>query len=124
MHELVRASGVVRGCYATEAMFGERICAIVASELPSGEEEDIREIAEWYSGLHQNLYAERSCPYASAAQEVFANFPAEAPPRKVMAAWHQSGRLWRELGGDTVAWRIYRETSPAVEASRLSRRSP
>ena len=82
-------------------MFGERICAIIALKLPRGEEEEIPEIAEWIFGLHQDLYAERSWPYAKAAQELLLIFPAKAPPREVIVTWYQPEQLCREPGSDS-----------------------
>lgn len=82
---------------------GERICYLIASEVLPSEDEEIHQIAQWVAGLHQRNYADRSRAYAKAAREVFANFPAKAPPQEVITTWHQLEQLCHKLDDDLVS---------------------
>ena len=69
--------------------YGERICGLIASKLAAGEDEEVRQIADWVMALHKRNYAERSHAYAAAAHGVFAKFPAKGPPKDIITTWHQ-----------------------------------
>ena len=82
---------------------GERICYLIASEVLPSEDEEIHQIAQWVAGLHQRNYADRSRAYAKAAREVFAKFPAKAPPQEVITTWHQLEQLCHKLDDDLIS---------------------
>lgn len=82
---------------------GERICSLIASKLPGEQYEEIRRTAEWVSGLHQRLRADRSEAFARAAQEVFANLPAGGVPRETITTWHQLEQLCHALGEEALS---------------------
>ncbi|MBI2998857.1 MAG: hypothetical protein HYY46_10495 [Deltaproteobacteria bacterium] len=82
---------------------GERICGLVASKLADGEDEEVRQVAEWVRGLHKRNYAERSEAYVAAARDVFARFPAKGSPRDVITTWHQLEQLCRELSEEDIS---------------------
>ncbi len=82
---------------------GERICDLIASKVVGDQYEELRQIAEWVSSLHQPLRAERSQAYAKAAREVFANLPTKATPQEVVTRWHQLEQLCRELGDELIS---------------------
>ncbi|MBI4321274.1 MAG: hypothetical protein HY675_22515 [Chloroflexi bacterium] len=79
---------------------GERICGLIASRLAGAEEEEIRETADWVSGLHQYLWAERHRAYVGAACRVFDNLPAAGAPRDIITTFHQLEQLCRILGDE------------------------
>jgi len=81
---------------------GERICGLIASKLASGEDEEVRQIAEWVRELHKRNYANRSQSYVAAARDVFAKFPAKGAPRNLMTTWHQLEQLCRELTEEEI----------------------
>ena len=82
---------------------GERICGLIASKLASGEDEEVRQIAEWVRNLHKRNYADRSQAYAAVARDVFAKFPAKAAPKDIITTWHQLEQLCRELTEADIA---------------------
>ncbi len=82
---------------------GERICGLIASKLASGEDEEVRQIAEWVRELHKRNYADRSQAYAAAARDVFAKFPANGAPRDIITTWHQLEQLCRELSDEDIS---------------------
>lgn len=82
---------------------GERICYLIASKVLPSEDEEIHQIAQWVAGLHQRNYADRSRAYAKAARDVFANFPAKAPPQEVITTWHQLEQLCHKLDDDLIS---------------------
>ncbi|MBI4488484.1 MAG: hypothetical protein HY694_05320 [Deltaproteobacteria bacterium] len=99
---LKRAVAIIREMGITEEnaqLFedGERICYLISSKVLPSEDEEVRQIAEWVAGLHQRVHADRSRAYAKAARDVFADFPAKAPPQQVITTWHQLEQLCREL---------------------------
>jgi len=75
---------------------GERICYFLVSKLGSGEDEEVRRIAEWVAGLHRH-YPERGQAYAKAARDIFGNLPAKGSAQEVITTWHQLEQLCREL---------------------------
>jgi len=83
---------------------GERICGLIASKLASGEDEEVRQIAEWVRELHKRNYAARSHAYAAAARDVFAKFPAKGAPRDIITTWHQLEQLCRELSEEDISF--------------------
>lgn len=82
---------------------GERICGLIASKLAGGEDDEVRQIAEWVRELHKRNFANRSQAYAAAARNVFANLPAQGPPRDIITTWHQLEQLCRELDDDLLS---------------------
>ncbi len=82
---------------------GERICGLIASKLAAGEDEEVRQIADWVMALHKRNYAERSHAYAAAAHDVFAKFPAKGAPRDIVTTWHQLEQLCRELTEEDIS---------------------
>src|SRR3990172_6062895 len=83
---------------------GERICGLIASKLASGEDDEVRQIAEWVRNLHKRNYADRSQAYAAAARDVFAKFPAKAAPKDIITTWHQLEQLCRELTEEDISF--------------------
>jgi len=82
---------------------GERICGLIASKLAGGEDDEVRQIAEWVRDLHKRNYANRSRAYAAAAREVFAKFPAKGAARDIITTWHQLEQLCRELSEEAIS---------------------
>lgn len=82
---------------------GERICGLVASKLAAGDDEEIRQIAEWVMGLHKRNYAKKSEAYAAAARDVFVRLPAKGPPKEIITTWHQLEQLCRELNEEDIS---------------------
>ena len=82
---------------------GERICGLIASKLAAGEDEEVRQIADWVMALHKRNYAERSHAYVAAARDVIAKFPAKGAPRDVITTWHQLEQLCRELTDEDIS---------------------
>lgn len=82
---------------------GERICGLIASKLAGGEDDEVRQIADWVMALHKRTYAKKSEAYAAAARDVFAQFPAKGPPKDIITTWHQLEQLCRELNDEDIS---------------------
>jgi len=82
---------------------GERIGGLIASKLAAGEDEEVRQIAEWVRELHKRNYADRSQSYAAAARDVFAKFRANGAPRDIITTWHQIEQLCRKLTVEDIS---------------------
>jgi hypothetical protein len=82
---------------------GERICALIASKLAAGEDDELRQIADWVMALHKRNYAKKSEAYAAAACDVFARFPAKGPPKDIITTWHQLEQFCRELNDEDIS---------------------
>ena len=82
---------------------GERICGLIASKLAAGDDEEVRQIAEWVMELHKRNYAKKSETYAVAARDVFAKLPAKGPPKDIITTWHQLEQLCRELNEEDIS---------------------
>lgn len=82
---------------------GERICGLIASKLAGGEDDEVRQIAEWVRELHKRNYADKSQAYAVAARDVFAKFPAKGAPQDIITTWHQLEQLCRELSEEDIS---------------------
>lgn len=82
---------------------GERICGLIASKLAAGDDEEVRQIAEWVMELHKRNYAKKSEAYAAAARDVFAKLPAKGPPKDIITSWHQLEQLCRQLSEEDIS---------------------